>query len=87
MCCKVSTRGVPFYQLVLFEEALSARVVASRKVDLGKEESIIIIICAELDATSDMCELLTCDGKQLVPDVDGGLILVLEHSILPPLFK
>ena len=72
---------------MLFEEALSAGVVAGRKVDLGKEESIIIIICGELEATSDMCELLTCDGKQLVPNVDGRLILMLNHSILPPLLK
>ena len=72
---------------MLFEEALSAGVVAGRKVDLGKEESIIVIICAELDATSDMYELLTCDGKQLVPNVDGGFVLMLKHSILPPLFE
>ena len=71
MCCKVSTRGVAFYQLVLFEEALGTCVVAGLKVDLGKEESIVIIICAELDATSDLYELLTCNGKQLVPNVDG----------------
>ena len=87
MCCEVPTRGVAFYQLVLFEEALSAGVVAGRKVDLSKEESIIIIICAELDDTSDMCELLTCNGKQLVPNVDGGFVLMLKHSILPPLLK
>ena len=72
---------------MLFEEALSPGIVAGREMDLGKEESIIIIICAELDATSDMCKLLTCDGKQLVPNVDGGLVLMLKHSILPPLFK
>lgn len=72
---------------MLFEEALSASVVAGRKVDLCKEESIIIIICAELEATSDMCELLTCDGKQLVPNVDGRLVLMLNYSILPPLFE
>lgn len=57
MCCKVSTRGVAFYQVVLLEEALSASVVASLKVDLGKEESIIIIICAGLDATSDIVRI------------------------------
>lgn len=57
MCCKVSTRGVAFHQVVLLEEALSASVVASLKVDLGKEESIIIIICAGLDATSDIVRI------------------------------
>ena len=87
MCCKISTRGVALYQLVFFEEALSASIVAGLKVDLSKEECIIIIICARLDATSDMCESLTCNGKQLVPNVDGGLILMLGHSILPPLFE
>ena len=72
---------------MLFQEALSTCVIAGLEVYLSKEESIIIIICAQLDATSDMCELLTCDGEQLVPNVDGGLILMLGHGILPPLFE
>lgn len=87
MRCKVSARCVALYQLVLFEEALSASIVAGLKVDLSKEESIIIIICARLDATSEMCDILTCNRKQLVPNVDGGLILMLGHSILPPLLE
>ena len=72
---------------MLFEEALSAGIVAGRKVDLGEEKSIVIIICGDLEATSNMCELLTRDGKQLVPNVDGRLVLMLNHSILPPLLK
>lgn len=44
MSGQVATRCVTLYQIMLVEETLRASVVAGREMDLGKKESIIIVI-------------------------------------------
>ena len=41
----------------------------------------------ELTASADRVGLFTSNSKQLIPYVDGRLILVLVHGILPPVFE
>ena len=70
--CEIFACWAVFDEIMFAQEALGSRIIACGKMYLGKEKGIVRI---------------ACECEQFIANVNGRLILVFVHGILPPMFQ